>query len=315
MDETVKIAIIGPGKIAPRFVKGARFVSDAQIIGVYGRTKDKAICFAKTHKIDHVYTTLDELLLDDNVDLVYVATPPQTHRSLIEACLNHNKHVLCEKPMLFKEEDIVDMVALAKEKKRLLMEAQKAPYLQTTQWIKQTIAEGKLGDIVYVEASYGYDGSHFGDDHWAFDPESGGSLWDVGVYPIAFFLTILDDDIVSFSRSVIKHTRGSDAFGHLQVQTKRQTIGSLSSSLINNQVNTARVYGTKGMVLVEDFWKSTQLTWVSESGEIQTLTFDDPTDFAPYIAHAVSCIKKGLYESPVYHQKHWLEQVRLITSK
>ncbi len=315
MDDIISIAIIGPGKIAPRFVKGAGFVDSAHIIGVYGRTKEKAIAFARKYNIAKVYQTMEECLHDQQVDLVYIATPPQTHRDIIFACLSAKKHVLCEKPMLFKTQDILDMMALAKSSNCLLMEAQKAPYLQTTQWLKQAIQDGQLGDIVYVEASYGYDGSHFDQDHWAFDRESGGSLWDVGVYPISFFLTVIDDEIESFSKEVIKHPRGSDSFGHLQLKTKNQTIASLSSSLINNQVNTARIYGTKGMVLIENFWKATQLTWVKDTGEISTLSFDDPTDFAPYIAHAIMCIKKGLVESPIYHHKHWLEQVRLITSK
>jgi predicted dehydrogenase len=124
-----------------------------------------------------------------------------------------------------------------------------------------------------------------------------------------------EDPIVSFNRIIHPHHRGSDNFGHLQIKTQNGVVGSLSSSLMCNQVNTARVYGTQGMVIIENYWKSTQLTWITNEDEIKTLSFDDPTDFAPYIDHAVECIKKGLIESPIYNKKHWYEQVRLITSK
>jgi len=223
---------------------------------------------------------------------------------------------LCEKPMLVLKEDVLEASALAKSKKLLLMEAQKAPYISTTQWTKQAISDGKLGEVMYVEASYGYDGRQFGDDHWVWDNPGGGSLWDVGVYPISFFMSILDGDpIESFSRVTKDHFKGADRFGHLQVKTKNGVIGSLSSSLANDQVNTARVYGSDGMIIIEKFWKSTTLSFIKNDGEIDTLTFDDPTDFAPYIAHAVDCIKKGLVSSPIYNEYHWLKQIDLITSK
>ncbi len=312
----VNIGIIGPGKIAPRFVKGASYVQDAKITAVYGRTHSKAKKFARTHKIKTVYETMEQLLNDESIDLIYIATPVEAHKEQIMAALNANKHVLCEKPMLVIKKDVLEATKLAKSKNLLLMEAQKAPYLTTTQWTKEAIQEGKLGEVMYVEASYGYDGSTFGDDHWVWKNPGGGSLWDVGVYPISFFMSILQGDpIESFSRVTKDHVNGADRFGHLQVQTKSGVVGSLSSSLCNDQVNSARVYGTKAMVLIENFWKSTTLSCIQHDGKVDILTFDDPTDFAPYIAHAIDCIKKGLITSPIYNKVHWLKQIELITSK
>lgn len=312
----VNIVILGPGKIAPRFIKGAHYVEDATIVGVVGRTLATAKSFAKEHKIPVVYETIEKMLQDETVDLVYIATPVVVHRQQIEACLHAKKHVLCEKPMLVSVEDVEYLSNLAKENNVLLMEAQKAPYLSSTQWVKQAILEELIGELVYVEASYGYDGSKFDDDHWVWNPNGGGSLWDVGVYPISFFMSILTDDpIVIFSRVSKKHERGADKFGHLQVQTKSGVVGSLSSSLMSSQVNTARVYGTKGMILVENFWKANKVTVVLNDGEVKNVNFDDPTDFYPYINHAVELIKKGLIESPIYSKQHWLKQIELITSK
>jgi predicted dehydrogenase len=312
----INIAILGPGKIAPRFVKGAAFEKDAKIYGVFGRTLETAKKFAKTHNIARVYKTLDELLNDERVHLVYIATPVVVHYQQIEACLKAKKHVLCEKPMLVTKEDVEALSELAKENNVLLMEAQKAPYLSSTQWIKKAIKDGVIGEMVYVEASYGYDGSQFDDDHWVWDPSGGGSLWDVGVYPISFFMSILTDDpIVHFSRVSKLHQGGADKFGHIQVQTNSGVVGSLSSSLMSSQVNTARVYGSEGMILVENFWKANNLTIVLNDGQVQNVNFDDPTDFYPYIHHAVQLIKKGLIESPIYSKKDWLKQIELITSK
>ena len=313
--QVINFGILGPGKIAPRFVKGASFVSDAHLYAVYGRSEEKAKAFAKKHNISKVHTTQQELLDDPEVDAIYIATPIMVHKEQIMAALHANKHVLCEKPMLVTKEDIIEASELAKSKGLLLMEAQKAPYISTTQWVKQAIKDDKLGEVMYVEASYGYDGSKFNDDHWVWDKVGGGAMWDVGVYPISFFMSIVEDDpIQSFSKVSKLHKKGADRFTHLQVKTQSGVVGSLSASLANDQVNTARVYGTKGMILIENFWKSNQLTLVQNDGEIDTITFDDPTDFAPYIAHAVECIKKGLSFSPIYNQYHWLKQIELISS-
>ena len=313
--QVINFGILGPGKIAPRFVKGASFVSDAHLYAVYGRSEEKAKAFAKKHNILKVHSTQQELLADPEVDAIYIATPIMVHKEQIMAALHANKHVLCEKPMLVTKEDIIEASELAKSKGLLLMEAQKAPYISTTQWVKQAIKDDKLGEVMYVEASYGYDGSMFNDDHWVWDKVGGGAMWDVGVYPISFFMSIVEDDpIQSFSKVSKLHKKGADRFTHLQVKTQSGVVGSLSASLANDQVNTARVYGTKGMILIENFWKSNQLTLVQNDGEIDTITFDDPTDFAPYIAHTVECIKKGLSFSPIYNQYHWLKQIELISS-
>lgn len=312
----INIAILGPGKIAPRFIKGVQFEENAQVLGVYGRTLSKAKQFANDYDIPVVYETLESMLDDGNVNLVYIATPSFLHAEQIEACLKAKKHVLCEKPMLFTVEDVEYLSNLAKENNVLLMEAQKAPYLSTTQWIKQALVDDLIGEVVYVEASYGYDGSKFSDDHWVWNPTSGGSLWDVGVYPISFFISILTDDpIVEFSRVTKLHQGGADKFGHLQVVTQSGVVGSLSSSLMCSQVNTARIYGDKGMIMVENFWKANKLTLILNDGQVKNINFDDPTDFYPYIHHAVELIRKGLIESPVYSKNEWLKQIELITSK
>ena len=314
MDKIISIGIIGPGKIAPRFVGGAAFVDNVSIDAVYGRSFEKAKRFAKQHNISTVYETLEAFLADPSIDLVYIATPVVVHKEQIMACLHAKKHVLCEKPMLVTESEVNDAYALAKAQDVLLMEAQKAPFLQSTQWVKEAIKKGTIGDVSYIEASYGFRSS-FSKLHWAYDANGGGSLWVLGVYPIAFFLSVLsDDDIVSYSRKIQLLKQGSDAFGNLQVQTESGIVGSLSSSLIADQINSARVYGSEGMIIVDHYWKSTSLRLISYSGDIETLHFDDPSDFTPYIQHAVERIEKGLTQSPIYNQYHSLKQVQLITS-
>lgn len=309
----INIGIIGPGKIAPRFIKGAEFLDGVSIKAVYGRTYDKAKAFAKAHKIEKVYEHMDDLLNDENIHMVYIATPIMVHQEQILAALRAKKHVLCEKPMLVRENDINEAFALADEMGVLLMEAQKAPYLGSTLWVKEALANQMIGQVTYMEASYGYRGN-FDDDHWVFDPYGGGSLWDVGVYPIAFFLSVIDDEIESFSKKVDLHKRGADQFAHLQIQTKKKLVASLSSSLIADQVNRARIYGTEGMIIIDNFWKSNSLKVIMHDGDIKEIHFDDPSDFTPYIKHALECIEKGLTQSPLYNQKHSLLQVQLITS-
>ena len=68
------------------------------------------------------------------------------------------------------------------------------------------------------------------------------------------------------------------------------------------------------MIILDHYWKSTSLRLISYSGDIETLHFDDPSDFTPYIQHAVERIEKGLTQSPIYNQYHSLKQVQLITS-
>jgi predicted dehydrogenase len=310
----IRFGILGPGKISHRFVKGVNYSKHAVITAVGGRDHQKTVAYAKQYDIG-VVTDYQGLCECSTVDAVYIAVPQSLHKEWIIKALMAGKHVICEKPMLYDIDDLNECFDLAHSLGLFLMEAQKGSFLPTTFKVKEWIDDGKLGKIDYIEAGYCY---KFGDesDHWAFDAKhGGGSLFDVGVYPISYAIALFGTDIrsVSVERNLL--SGGSDGFAHMQLKFATGVIASLSSAITTEGPKEARIYGSEGYIILPDFWKSSSVEYIRYDGNDEVFFVDQPSEFTPYIDHACECIKKGLSESPILTKAINEVMIRLITSK
>lgn len=119
----IKWGIIAPGTIANAFAKEVKNTKDGILSAVYGRSEDKTKEFAKKHNIEKYYSNIDEFLIDDNIDAVYIATPHNYHMDFAKKCINAKKHVLCEKPFSYNFKTGKEVLELAKENNIFIMEA------------------------------------------------------------------------------------------------------------------------------------------------------------------------------------------------
>jgi len=308
----VRIGIIGPGKIAHRFLKGARMVSDCEVYAVGSRDRERAKSFAEEYDIPY-FGLYNDLVSDDNVDAVYIATPNKTHYDLVKLCLENGKHVLCEKPMFDTIEQLTEMYELAYSKNLILMEAMKALFLPLTERIRKLIDRKEIGDVQYMDGKYSYNGG-FDSDHWVYDKASGGGLRDVGVYPIGYFNYLANStvkDVKSMSR--VSNT-GADDFTHALVEYENGIISSSFGGLTINTENKAIIYGTKGYIEIFNFWKTSTARLV-KGKYYSTLTSEMVDDFKYEIGHFVMCIQKKLKESPVIGYKQCLDIMKVYMVK
>jgi predicted dehydrogenase len=203
---------------------------------------------------------------------------------------------------------------LVKKKGLFLMEAQKTVFLPTTIKVKEWIENGKLGKVSYIEAGYCYE-FNAAMDHWVYDVHhGGGSLFDVGVYPISYALTLFGNSVTAVS--VLRHPLegGSDGFAHMQLRFDCGVIASLSSAISVEGVKEARIYGSEGYIILPDYWKSSSVELVRYDGNDEVFFVDQPSEFTHYIDHACECMKKGLNESPILTKAFNELMIRLITS-
>ncbi|MBV1710174.1 MAG: Gfo/Idh/MocA family oxidoreductase [Erysipelothrix sp.] len=310
----IRFGILGPGKISHRFVKGVTFSQQAVITAVGGRDFQKTLAYARKYDIGFV-TDYQGLCDCDVVDAIYIALPPPLHKEWIIKALSAGKHVICEKPMVYSIDDLNDCFNLAESLGLFLMEAQKTVFLPTTQKVKEWINQGKLGDISYIEAGYCY---KFSDesDHWVFDADhGGGSLFDVGVYPLCYALALFGCDITSVSVQKKLLSGGSDGFAHMQLKFDSGIIASISSAIVVEGLKEARIYGSEGYIVVPDFWKTSNVELIRYDGNDEVFFVDQPSEFTHYIDHSCDCIKKGLSESPILTKAFNETMIRLITSK
>lgn len=186
----MKLAIIGAGKIVEDALPAFKEVEGIclQTIVSTPRSIDKAKDLAESYGIKEVSDQFDTVLLNPEIDTVYVATPNHLHYEMAKQAILAGKHVICEKPFTMTLAELDDLIKTAKDKKVILLEAITNQYLGNFTFIKEHLKD--LGDVKIVECNYSqyssrYDAFKRGEIAPAFDPEKGGgALRDLNIYNI-----------------------------------------------------------------------------------------------------------------------------------
>ena len=190
-NKNIRWGIIGLGNIANKFATDLAKVKNTELVAVASRSEEKAVTFAKEFNSKKAYSSYDELANDTEVDAIYIATPHSFHKEHAILCLKNKKAVLCEKPFAMNLQEVEEMIAVAKENNVLLMEALWTYFLPHYRHLLDLINSNKYGEILKLEADFGF--------HMPFNLESrlfdknvgGGSLLDIGIYPIFASLSSL----------------------------------------------------------------------------------------------------------------------------
>ena len=142
---TTRWGVLGPGRIARSFAQDLRLVPDAELTAVGSRSQARAAAFAQEHGFAAAYGSYEELLADESVDAVYVASPHALHVEHVTAALEAGKHVLCEKPITLRAADAEELFALARRRERLLMEAMWTACHPVVRAVQHALREGAFG--------------------------------------------------------------------------------------------------------------------------------------------------------------------------
>lgn len=146
-----RIGIVGTGRIADRFIPEATLVSGVNVQCVYNPHKESAEILARKWNIN-VCGSVDDLYASS--DVIYIASPHETHYMYIKMSLEHGKHVLCEKPMCLREEEAKELFALAKDKELILLEGIKTAYCPGFEKMLGIACSGAIGSVRNVEACF-----------------------------------------------------------------------------------------------------------------------------------------------------------------
>jgi predicted dehydrogenase len=144
---TTRWGILGPGRIAHDFARDLRLVPGAELAAVGSRSLPRATSFARELGFAAAYGSYAELLADEGVDAVYVASPHALHVGHVTAALEAGKHVLLEKPLAMTASDGWDLVETARRVERVLATGYQARYVPGHIAMRDLIAEGAIGRV------------------------------------------------------------------------------------------------------------------------------------------------------------------------
>ena len=249
--ETVKIGIIGCGRIAKRFPSEASVVSGVKVCAAFDLSKDAVVTMSKDNESIWAYADLDKFY--DAVDAVYIATPHLSHYDYIRKSLEAGKHVLCETPLVLSKEQAQELYQLAENKNVILMEANKTAHCPAFNHLMVMIKCGLIGGIVDIEASCSQLLDKKGRE---FDvAQAGGAMHEEGSYPLLPIVKLLGinyKDLTIFSRM----SNQVDVYTHGVMRYPNATASFKVGIGVKTEGNLV-VSGTKGYAYVPAPWWKT----------------------------------------------------------
>ncbi len=293
----IRFGIVGAGGIAQKFARDIRFSKGAVLSAVASRSLDRAIKFKDEYNIEHAFGSYEEMAKSDTIDAVYIATPHNFHREQSILFMNNKKHVLCEKPISVNVAEFEKMVESSIENNVLLMEAMWTRFLPATLKIREVVQSKKLGKLEHAYLEFGFDVSGLGGDSGRlFNPNlAGGSLLDMGVYPVAFTLNITDQNIKSIEANAKFYKTGIDLECIVDVVFEDDSTARLVSSFLADRNTPGVIEYENGKIVAENFLRSQKLFINDEE-----FNFTHIGEGFPYQIDAfIDTLEKGLHENEI----------------
>ncbi|WP_299548330.1 Gfo/Idh/MocA family oxidoreductase [Seonamhaeicola sp.] len=294
--------IIGLGNIAHQFCRDLLLVDDAVIYAVASRSQEKANTFGEQYGVTNCYDSYDAILKDDHVDIIYIATPHNSHAELSVKAMTHGKHVLCEKPIALNKAEANMMIETSKETGQFFMEAFWTRFNPSVVEALLKIKNGDLGAIKYINADFAFyvdipEGSRMTKTELG-----GGSLLDMGVYPLflAYVVLGMPEKIMAAANffesgadqqtSMILHYKGAQAVLH--------------SSFMSPSNMVATISGTEGRINLHSVWHETQgYSMIRNNHKVDYHLPTKGKGFTYEIEACHKCIRNNQIESDVWsHQ-------------
>jgi D-xylose 1-dehydrogenase (NADP+, D-xylono-1,5-lactone-forming) len=182
---TLRWGLISTARINRSLIPPIKASKRSSLIAVASRSEEKAATYAREWEIPKAYGSYDELLNDSEIDIVYIPLPNSMHAEWSIRAAEAGKHVLCEKPLALSLEEVDGIINAAEKAGIIAAEAFMYRYHLQTLKVKELVETGQIGDLLVIRGSFTFNLDRPGDVR--LDPAlGGGSLWDVGCYPLSY---------------------------------------------------------------------------------------------------------------------------------
>ena len=320
----IRFGVVGTNNITDWVIAGGRQDERFELTAVCSRTQERAEEFAAKHGIPHIFTSLEEMASSPLIDAVYIATPNYVHAEQSILCMNHGKHVLCEKPFASNAKEVRLMIEAAKKNKVTLMEAMISTLNPNFAIAKERMKD--LGTIRRYFASYcqyssRYDKFKEGIILNAFKPElSNGAVMDIGIYTIYPMVTLFGKPQQIEAQGIVLHT-GADGQGAVNFQYEGMNATVLYSKIANSALPT-EIEGEAGNLLLDKIHITKQVDYIprqvttqgkEQENHCQSIGVSlEKSEYYYEIAEFINLIEQGKQKSNVNSWENSLTTLEII---
>lgn len=310
----MKMGILGAGNIGGAMARTIAGMDKVEAYAVGARDLARAEAFAAQYHFTKAFGSYEEMLSDPELELVYVATPHSHHYEHVKLCLEHGKHVLCEKAFTVNAKQAVELFEMAKSKNLLLTEAIWTRYMPMRKTLDEIAASGVIGEITSLTANLGYVVGHL--PRMQEPGLAGGALLDLGVYPINFASMVFGDKIREVSSSAVLTESKVDAVNSITLIYEDGKMAQLHSNMMVATDRRGMIYGDKGYIEVQNI-NNCEGIRVFDTNHKLIAEYETPKQITGYEYEVEACMEamaKGELECPQMPHKESIRIMELMDS-
>ncbi len=263
----LKWAVLGVGVIANEMAQ-ALLKMGRKLYGVGNRTHEKAVAFAKRYEVEKVYDQVEDMFLDEEVDIIYITSPHNTHYPFMKAALEHGKHILVEKSITLNSRELEEMTALAQERQLILAEAMTIWHMPLYKRLWDMVRNGELGKVQMITVNFGSFKPYDMKNRFFNMDLAGGALLDIGVYALSLVRSFMEETPDTVCSQWRPSPTGSDEQATILLKNASGQMAAVALSMHAKQPKRAMISGEKGYIEIMEFPRAAGAVIVdAETGE------------------------------------------------
>ncbi len=313
---SVKWGVLGTANIARGCtIPGMKLAENCELYAIAGRSEEKVEKYKAEFGFEKGYVGYDKLLEDPDIQAVYIPLPNHLHKDWVIKALKAGKNVLCEKPLALNAEDAREMFAVAGENNVILMEAYAylhSPYVAA---LKEDIASGIIGDVLFVDSAF-YT-QYYTDDIRMYKKMGGGAVYDLGCYCSTLILSLVDSEVDTVMAQAEFNEYGADVLASALLKFRNGVRAAFNVGMNLGVESNARkdrlyVHGTKGVIdSPVEFNQAGELSYtITAGGKTTVRSVSAPQNYSLEVAQLGRCIESG--EKPFVTEEFTVKNAELL---
>ncbi len=251
-DRELKWAVLGTGVIANEMADALKKMGKT-LYAVANRTHAKAVDFARKHGVEKVYDQIDDMFVDPEVDIIYIATPHNTHYQFMKKALENGKHLFVEKSITLNSRELDEMIALANEKNLVLAEAMTIWHMPIHKELWKIVESGRLGKVQMITVNFGSFKEYDMSNRFFNMDLAGGALLDIGVYALSIVRSYMSERPTQIQSQWRMSPTGSDEQAAILLSNNQGQMAAVAITMHSKQPKRAMISCEKAYIEIMDY--------------------------------------------------------------